>query len=86
MQLSNQQIDVLKTHWSFHGEIRFHRRVANFVYFTQIDGREVVLRLTEPHHRQPKEIESELDWMNYLTAHGMKIAIQVYNIYLLLCR
>lgn len=74
MQLTKEQIEILQMHWPIQGDLKFHRRVANFVYFTQIDGREVVLRLTEPIHRKPKEIESELDWMNYLTGHGMKIA------------
>ena len=74
MQPTEEQIVFLKTHWPIHGDLKFHRRVANFVYFTKLDGREVVLRLTEPVHRMPKEIESELDWMNYLTVNGMRIA------------
>ncbi len=74
LQLTKEQIEILQTYWPIHGDLKFHRRVANFVYFTQLDGREVVLRLTEPIHRKPKEIESELDWMNYLTGQGMKIA------------
>ncbi len=74
MQLSKEQIEFLQTHWPIHNELKFLRRVANFVYYARCDNREVVLRLTEPIHRQIKEIESELDWMNYLTLNGMKIA------------
>lgn len=74
MQLSHHQIQELKQHWPLGDEITFHRRVANFVYFANLEGKEVVLRLTEPVHRTAKEIESELDWMSYLTKKGMKIA------------
>ncbi|MGZ5279293.1 MAG: phosphotransferase enzyme family protein [Pseudobdellovibrionaceae bacterium] len=79
--LNEQQIDYLKQHWNIQTEPLFHRRVANFVYFTQADDREVVLRLTEPSHRKSQEIESELHWMSYLTANGMRIAapIRTFN-------
>ncbi|PIS10768.1 MAG: hypothetical protein COT73_07585 [Bdellovibrio sp. CG10_big_fil_rev_8_21_14_0_10_47_8] len=74
MKLSDRQIDLLKQHWPIEGEVRFHRRVANFVYMTSLNGEEVVLRLTEPSHRKLPEIESELHWMSYLQSHGMKVA------------
>lgn len=60
-------------HWPFQGDIKFHRRVANFVYFAKLDEGEVVLRLSESNHRKREEIGSELDWMNYLA--GKRIAI-----------
>lgn len=74
MQLTTEQIEFLRTQWSIRGEPRFHRRVANYVYFTNIGESEVVLRLTEPSHRSINEIESELDWLSYLAINGMQIA------------
>lgn len=75
--LSEQQIEILKKHWRLEGEIKFHRRLANIVYFTHMNGREVVLRLTEPGHRKVQEIESELHWMSFLTANEMRIATPI---------
>lgn len=74
MQLSAEQIEFLKTHWSIEGEVRFHRRLANFVYFTNLNGEEVVLRLTQPYHRKLEEIKSELHWLNYLNQNGVRVA------------
>lgn len=74
MEISRQQIEFLRQHWDLEGEIKFHRRLANFVYFTSISGKEVVLRLTDPGHRRCDEIESELHWMSYLAKNGMRVA------------
>lgn len=80
MQLTNEQIIFLNQHWSFEGEIKFHRRLANIVYFTQINGQEVVLRLTEEGHRKFQEIESELHWIKFLTENGMQVANPIQTI------
>ncbi|MBC7465972.1 MAG: hypothetical protein H7256_08260 [Bdellovibrio sp.] len=80
MQLTDSQIHYLKQHWPLTGEIKFHRRVANIVYFTTLNGNEVILRLTEPTHRKFKEIESELDWLNFLHANGMRVANPIATI------
>ncbi len=77
MQLNELQTAQLKEHWPLKGEFRFHRRVANFVYFVQMHEQEVVLRLTEPHHRQLDEIHAEMHWMSYLSEQGMKIATPI---------
>lgn len=73
MQLSSEQISFLQKHWRVEDRIMFHRHVANYVYFARMDGRDVVLRLTEPAHRQIHEIESELHWMRYLNDHKMNV-------------
>lgn len=74
MELSVTQIDFLKQHWALEGEVKFHRRLANFVFFTNLDSEEVVLRLTQPIHRKLEEIKSELHWLNYLNANGVQVA------------
>ncbi len=75
-----QQLESLRAKWDLQGEIKFHRRVANFVYFTNKESQEVVLRLTEPSHRSLDEIKSELDWMNYLTQKGLLIAQPILGV------
>lgn len=80
MQLTIDEISFLKQNWNLGDEIKFHRRVANFVYFAQMDGREVVLRLTEPTHRTLKEIESELHWLNFLSENGMQVAHPIQSL------
>jgi len=77
MELLPAQIDFLRRNWPLEPEIKFHRRIANFVYFAQVSGRPVVVRLTEPIHRRKAEIASEVDWMRYLSRNGMKIAAPV---------
>lgn len=70
---SKEQLESAQAAWSL-GGIRFLRRVANFVYETNLRGRPVILRLTEPSHRQAGEIEAELHWMDYLSTRGMRVA------------
>lgn len=77
MQLSSILKEQLKSIWSLQGEPAFHRRVANFVYFSKLESRDVVLRLTEETHRGFEEIVSELDWMAYLSQGGLKIAAPI---------
>lgn len=81
MQLTTDQVNFLKQHWEIEGEIKFHRRIANFVYFTELQGSEVVLRLTEPSHRKFQEIESELHWIKFLTEKRMSVANPIPTIH-----
>jgi Ser/Thr protein kinase RdoA (MazF antagonist) len=48
--------------------------VANFVYASSLDGRPVIVRLTEPGHRRRDEIEAELEWMRHLSGQGVRLA------------
>lgn len=79
MILSADQIKLLKDHWDLSDEINFHRKVANYVYFAQLEGKEVILRLTDIKHRKESELESELDWMDYLRRRGLRIAAPVFS-------
>lgn len=74
MNLSLNQIYYLKSHWNIDDQIVFHRRVANFVYFVNLNQEPAVLRLTEAKHRSQDEILSELDWIEYLAKNGMSVA------------
>jgi len=68
------QLEDVRARWGLAGEIRFLRRVANFVYESALDGRPVIVRLTEPGHRGKGEIEAELEWMRFLSDHGVRLA------------
>jgi len=56
------------------GSPRLISDVENFVYETA--GREApfILRITHDSHRKPQELMGELDWMGYLSGHGMAVA------------
>lgn len=60
--------------WGLGAPPRFIRRVANFVYESSLDGRPVILRLTEPSHRSATELAAELEWMDYLSRGGLRLA------------
>lgn len=74
MPPSDLQLAEVRSRWGLAGEIRFLRRVANFVYASALDGRPVIVRLTEPNHRKRGEIEAELEWMSHLSDHGVRLA------------
>lgn len=46
----------------------------SYVYGYEREGERRVLRITHPTHRRAEEIEAEIDWVRYLTAHGMRFA------------
>ncbi len=69
----------VKLLWKTEGDFRFLRRVENFVYEGHLEGRPVILRLTEPKHRSVSAIGAELDWMDYLSKSGMRVAAPVLS-------
>jgi Ser/Thr protein kinase RdoA (MazF antagonist) len=74
MPPSDSQLEEVRSRWGLAGEIRFLRRVANFVYASSLDGRPVIVRLTEPSHRRRGELEAELEWMGHLSGQGVRLA------------
>jgi amicoumacin kinase len=47
----------------------------NYVYEVYQDGLPVILRLTHSSHRNVEEIQSELDWMNFLHEHKVNVPL-----------
>jgi amicoumacin kinase len=47
----------------------------NYVYEVYQDGQPVILRLTHSSHRNMDEIQSELDWMNFLHQHHVNVPL-----------
>ena len=76
---TKDQLQCVKQKWNLEGEIKLIRRVENFVYAAKLEDQPVILRLTEPHHRSKSELESELDWMHYLSHSGLKIANPIFS-------
>ena len=72
-------LEYLAKKWDLAEDIKFYRRVANFVYFAKHNGTQVVLRLTEANRRDESEIKSELDWINYLHVNGLPVANPIRN-------
>lgn len=76
---TEEQLEGVRERWGLRGEVKFLRRVENFVYQATLEDRTVFLRLTEPHHRSAQEIQGELDWMDYLAGQGMRIAAPIHS-------
>ncbi|KAF0820119.1 hypothetical protein KIS4809_0699 [Bacillus sp. ZZV12-4809] len=45
----------------------------NYVYQTSKHGEELILRITHSSHRKLQELLSEVDWMSFLRAEGVKV-------------
>lgn len=77
MSPDDQQLEDVRRLWGLGGDVGLLGKVENYVYETSLDGRPVILRLTEPSHRTAGELQSELDWIDYLSKSGMRIAAPV---------
>ena len=54
---------------------KFLRNVENAVYSAETQqGEEVILRITEPSHREYHELQAEMDWIDFLSTNGMNVA------------
>ena len=63
--------------WGANGEVEFIGRSENSVYSFRRDGRRFALRLTNSVHRNPRQIESELEWIRFLDSHGVPVVVPV---------
>lgn len=65
-------LQAVQDHWALSGELKFVRKVENWIYYAPQE--KVYIRLTEPSHRKKSEIESELDWLKHLENSGVLFA------------
>lgn len=49
----------------------------NFVYASSRGGKPYILRATHSSHRSAGQVQAELDWLRYLTEHGVNAAVPV---------
>lgn len=63
---------IVKDLWNLRSDLRFIRKVENWIYSSDLDG--VFVRLTDPKHRILGQIAAELDWMDHLKATGVSLA------------
>lgn len=47
----------------------------NYVYEVHREGKPYILRLTHDSHRTKKEVEAEVQWINYLHDHGVNLSL-----------
>lgn len=73
-QPSEKHLEQASDLWNLNPNLKFHRRVENFIYFSSSDQGEVVLRLTEPTRRKKEELQAELDWQIWLSSRGVTCA------------
>lgn len=70
---NSEHINFFRSEWGLSGEVKFHRTVTNHIYFSELNGHPVVLRITESFHRNPKQIQSEIDWLRHLAQSGLTV-------------
>jgi amicoumacin kinase len=66
-----EQLEKIKDLWKIHEDLEEVRKVENWIY--KAPKSKVFVRLTAPSHRTIDQIESELDWMSYLSSQGVKL-------------
>lgn len=49
----------------------------NFVYAASRNGKPYILRIAHSSHRTAEHIQAEMDWLTYLTGHGVSAAVPV---------
>lgn len=60
-------------------QITFLGGFQNFIYQYQNVGREFILRFTPSSHRSKDVILAELEWINYLSQHGVSVSKPVLS-------
>jgi Ser/Thr protein kinase RdoA (MazF antagonist) len=46
----------------------------SFVYGFESEGQEYILKIIHSSHRSAELVKAELDWLNYLTGHGVRLS------------
>ena len=63
------------SHWSANSKIELLDNVSNFVYQLQAEKDWKILRMTHSSHRSEDQIIAELDWINFLSSHGVPVSL-----------
>ncbi len=73
--INPQLVQIAAAQWEARSKIELLDDVANYVY--QFEGNDgwKILRITHSTHRSENQILAELDWINYLSGHGVPIAL-----------
>ncbi len=76
--LTASSIDDIAGRWGASGEeVKFVRAWENFIYEINSPDRSVILRLTHSSHRSSDEVAAELEFVEFLGANGVSVAIVV---------
>lgn len=73
-KLTAEEEKVLQSLWRFDSPLVFHRSVTNTIYFSSVDKKKVVVRLTQGSLERAKLIQAELEWLDYLAKNKVQIA------------
>ncbi len=73
-------LDQARQLWMLDETTLFHRYVANYIYFVSKDNRELVLRLTPSTHRTKVEVQSEVEFINFLSKKGLETVVPVKSL------
>lgn len=73
--INPQLVQTAAACWGAKSKIELLDDVANYVYQFQGEEGWKILRITHSTHRSENQIIAELDWINYLSGHGVPVAL-----------
>ncbi len=68
---TDKHLKTIENLWGLSQGLEFIRKVENWIYFDR--EKELFVRVTEPSHRQKSQLESELDWMAFLSQRKISL-------------
>ncbi len=63
--------------WNLDSKVEFHRHLANYVYFSQMENVRVVLRLTPHDLRKKEEVDAEIKFQLFLHQSGLRVTTPI---------
>lgn len=63
------------------GSLRKVGGFENYVYGYTLEGKEYILRITHSSHRSSEMVQSELDWVEYLSKNNANVCIPIYSLH-----
>lgn len=76
MRPLSEQIKWVQEQWNI-GELKYLQFSESFVFEGEVAGKPVIARFVLPNHREMEDVESELDWIQYLSEKGLSVASPV---------
>ncbi|MBY0120912.1 phosphotransferase [Bacillus sp. S/N-304-OC-R1] len=72
-------VHFLKT-FSLNDEYKLLGDFENFVYEVYKDEEPYILRITHSSHRELEDLYAEIEWVNYLSGHGIQVSTAIQSI------
>ncbi len=70
---NDETLNQVQKLWGLDTTLRFLRYNENYIYQGRLGDREVIVRITHRTHRDRGELEAELDFVDFLSQHGVQV-------------